>query len=49
MSKGIHRGGRSYAEVVAEDGFRTGVLLSAGKWVRAVICECKEKVQHWTH
>ena len=49
MSKGIYKGGRSYAKVVAEDGFRTGVLLSAGKWVRAVICECKEKVQHWTH
>ncbi|RVW70581.1 hypothetical protein CK203_060648 [Vitis vinifera] len=43
MSKGIYKGGRSYAKVVAEDGFRTGVLLSAGKWVRAVICECKEK------
>ena len=49
MSKGIYRGGRSYAEVVAEDGFRTGVPLLAGKWVRAVICECKEKVQDWTH
>ena len=44
MSKGIYRGGRSYAEVVAEDGFRTGVPLLAGKWARAVICECKEKV-----
>ena len=31
MSKGIHRGGRSYAEVVAEDGFRIGVPLLAGK------------------
>ena len=44
MNKGIYRGGRSYAEVVAEDGFRTGVPLLAGKWARAVICECKEKV-----
>ena len=49
MSKGIHRGGRSYAEVVAEDGFRIGVSLLAGKWARAVICKCKEKVQDWTH
>ncbi|RVW90710.1 Transposon TX1 uncharacterized 149 kDa protein [Vitis vinifera] len=49
MSKSIYRGGRSYAEVVAEDGIRSGVPLSAGKWVRAVICECKEKVQDWTH
>ncbi|RVX08240.1 hypothetical protein CK203_017634 [Vitis vinifera] len=46
---GIYRGGRSYAEVVAEDGLRIGVPLSAGKWARAVICECKEKVQDWTH
>ena len=45
MRKGIHRGGRSYAKVVAEDGFRIGVPLSAGKWARAIICECKEKVQ----
>ena len=49
MSKSIYRGGRSYAEVVAEDGIRSGVPLSAGKWARAVICECKEKVQDWTH
>ncbi|RVW44275.1 hypothetical protein CK203_071064 [Vitis vinifera] len=34
---------------VAEDGFRIGVLLLAGKWARAVICKCKEKVQDWTH
>ena len=44
MSEGIYRGGRSYAEVVAEDGIRTRVPLSARKWVKAVICECKEKV-----
>ncbi|RVW28582.1 Retrovirus-related Pol polyprotein from transposon RE2 [Vitis vinifera] len=36
-------------EVVVEDGLRSGVPLSAGKWARAVICECKEKVQDWTH
>ncbi|RVX05089.1 hypothetical protein CK203_020180 [Vitis vinifera] len=36
-------------EVVAEDGIRSGVPLSAGKWARAVICECKEKVQDWIH
>ena len=44
MSKSIYRGGRSYAEMVAEDGLRSGVPLSTGKWARAVICECKEKV-----
>ena len=49
MRKGIYKGFRSYAEVVAKDGHRTRVLLSAGKWARAVICECKEKVQDWTH
>ena len=47
MSKGIYRGCRSYAEVVAEDGPRNGALLSVGKWARAVICECKEKAQDW--
>ncbi|KAL6348600.1 hypothetical protein AAG906_016120 [Vitis piasezkii] len=49
VSKGIYRGCRSYAEVVAEDGPRNGVLLSVGKWARAIICECKEKVQDWIH
>ena len=48
MSKSRYRGGRSYAEVVAEDGIRSGVPLAAGKWARAVICESKEKVQDWT-
>ncbi|KAJ9683164.1 hypothetical protein PVL29_018949 [Vitis rotundifolia] len=43
------RGGRSYAEVVAEAGLRTGGTWSAGKWARAVICESQEKVQNWTH
>ncbi|RVW87745.1 hypothetical protein CK203_043981 [Vitis vinifera] len=48
LSKSRYRGGRSYAEVVAEDGIRSGVPVAAGKWARAVICECKEKVQDWT-
>ncbi|RVW29588.1 hypothetical protein CK203_105042 [Vitis vinifera] len=48
MSKSRYRGGRSYAEVVVEDGIRSGVPLAVGKWARAVICECKEKVQDWT-
>ena len=48
-SKGIYKGCRSFVEVVVEDGHRNGVLLSVGKWVRVVICECKEKVQDWTH
>ena len=49
MNKDIYRGGWSYAEVVAKDGFKIGGMLSAGKWARAVICECQEKVQDWTH
>ena len=49
MKKDIYRGGRSYAKVVAEAGFRTGGMLPAGKWARAVICESQEKVQDWTH
>ena len=48
-SKGIYRGCRSYANVVAKGGPRNGALLPVGKWARAVICECKEKVQDWTH
>ena len=48
LSKSRYRGGRSYAEVVAENGMRSGVPLAVGKWARAVICECKEKVQDWT-
>ncbi|RVW35464.1 hypothetical protein CK203_097204 [Vitis vinifera] len=48
LSKSRYRGGRSYAEVVAEDGIRSGVPVAAEKWARAVICECKEKVQDWT-
>ncbi|RVW30349.1 hypothetical protein CK203_103735 [Vitis vinifera] len=49
MNRDTFRGGRSYAEVVAEAGLRTGGTLSAGKWARAVICESQEKVQDWTH
>ena len=47
VSKGIYRGGRSYAYVVAEEGPRNGALLPVGKWARAVICESKGKVQDW--
>ena len=47
VSKGIYRGGRSYADVVAEEGPRNEALLPVGKWVRAVICESKGKVQDW--
>ncbi|RVW69993.1 hypothetical protein CK203_052727 [Vitis vinifera] len=47
MSNSIYRGGRLYAEVVAEDGIRSGVPLSTGKWARAVIwvflCEYSRK------
>ena len=49
MNGDTFRGGRSYAEVVAEDSLRTGGTLSAGKWVRAVICESQEKAKDWTH
>ncbi|RVW22715.1 hypothetical protein CK203_103820 [Vitis vinifera] len=49
VSKGIYRGCQSYADMVAEEGPRNGALLSIGKWVRAVICESKEKVQDWVH
>ena len=47
VSKGIYRGCRSYADVVAEEGPRNEALLPVGKWVRAVICESKGKVQDW--
>ena len=47
MSKGIYRGGRSYADVVAEEGPRNETLLPVGKWARAVICESKGKVLDW--
>ena len=49
MSKGIYRGGRSYADVVAKEGPKNGALLPVGKWARAIICECKEKAQDWAH
>ena len=44
MSKGIYRGGRSYAEVVAEDGPRNGTRLSVGKWARVVV-NAKKKLK----
>ena len=49
VSKGIYKGCRSYVEVVVEDGPRNGVMLLVGKWAKAVICECKEKVRDWAH
>ncbi|RVW16109.1 Transposon TX1 uncharacterized 149 kDa protein [Vitis vinifera] len=49
MNRDTFRGGRSYAEVVAEAGLRTGGMWSAGKWARAVICESQEEVHDWTH
>ncbi|RVX09483.1 hypothetical protein CK203_015263 [Vitis vinifera] len=39
VSKGMYREGRSYANVVAEEGPRNGTLMPVGKWARAVICE----------
>ncbi|KAJ9674189.1 hypothetical protein PVL29_023629 [Vitis rotundifolia] len=48
-SKSYYRGNRSYAEVVAEDEPRNGDQVSVGKWARAVICECKEKIQDWAY
>ena len=47
VSKGIYREGRSYADVVAEEGPRNGALLPVEKWARAVICESKGKVLDW--
>ena len=47
VSKGIYRGGRSYADVVAKEGPKNGALLPVGKWARAIICESKGKVQDW--
>ena len=49
VSKGIYRGCRSYADVVAEEGPRNRALLPIGKWTKAIICESKEKVQDWVH
>ena len=44
VSKGMYREGRSYANVVAEEGPRNGTLMPVGKWARAVICESKGKI-----
>ncbi|RVW40362.1 hypothetical protein CK203_092442 [Vitis vinifera] len=35
-SKGMYRGERTYAEVVAEKGTRNGAKMPVGKWARAV-------------
>ena len=47
VSKGIYKGGRSYADVVAEEEPRNRALLPVGKWARAVIFESKGKVLDW--
>ncbi|RVW90092.1 hypothetical protein CK203_035935 [Vitis vinifera] len=46
-SKGMYRGERSYADVVAEKGTRNGVEMPVGKWARAVVCEGKGKIRDW--
>ncbi|RVW70785.1 hypothetical protein CK203_058031 [Vitis vinifera] len=35
VSKGMYREGRSYANVVAEEGHRNGASMPVGKWARA--------------
>ena len=47
VSKGMYREGRSYADVVAEEGHRNGASVPVGKWARAVICESKGKILDW--
>ncbi|KAL6327509.1 hypothetical protein AAG906_021591 [Vitis piasezkii] len=47
VSKGMYREGRSYADVVAEEGHRNGASMPVGKWARAVICESKGKILDW--
>ena len=44
VSKGMYRGGRSYVDVVAEEGPRNGASMPVGEWARAVICESKGKI-----
>ncbi|RVW67199.1 hypothetical protein CK203_065146 [Vitis vinifera] len=46
-SKGMYRGERSYADVVAEKGTRNGAEMPVGKWARAVVCEGKGKIRDW--
>ncbi|RVX22454.1 hypothetical protein CK203_012705 [Vitis vinifera] len=46
-SKGMYRGERSYADVVAEKGTRNGAEMPVGKWARAVVCESKGKIRDW--
>ncbi|RVW15101.1 hypothetical protein CK203_083364 [Vitis vinifera] len=41
---------QDYSDQVGEELKKTfGNTQMTGKWARAVICECKEKVQDWTH
>ncbi|RVW83303.1 Transposon TX1 uncharacterized 149 kDa protein [Vitis vinifera] len=46
-SKGMYRGERTYAEVVAEKGTRNGAGMPVGKWARAVVCEGKGEIRDW--
>ncbi|RVW76917.1 hypothetical protein CK203_051555 [Vitis vinifera] len=46
-SKGMYRGERTYADVVAEKGTRNGAGMPGGKWARAVVCEGKGKIRDW--
>ena len=46
-SKGMYRGERSYADVVAEKGTRNGAEMPVGKWARVVVCESKGKIRDW--
>ena len=45
--KGMYRGERTYADVVAERGTRNGAEMPIGKWARAVVCEGKGKIRDW--
>ena len=47
VSKGMYRGGWSYADVVVEERPRNRALMPVGKGARAVICESKGKVLDW--
>ncbi|RVW92960.1 Transposon TX1 uncharacterized 149 kDa protein [Vitis vinifera] len=37
VSKGMYRGGRSYVDVVAEEGPRNGASMPVGEWARAIL------------
>ena len=43
----MYREGRSYADVVVEEGHRNGASMPVGRWARAVICESKGKILDW--